>query len=304
MVEKIKKSPYSCEYYTENEKKVMALENAVETDRLQPINFIGKRYYTKEYIDQANRELSKKLSTERGSGDNEGRLAEWEFTYALGHGETLPGCRASLASEYDDHINGIDVVCKLKSEDSDKPHVFGIDICTATLPDAVNKKFTRGDHSRGDIPIGCSFIKFYEDGGFVACMKGIPRFIVGASPLFIGHQKYLNNFHLEEDGSVSHTPDPDLQFNILSSLFVQSSTLVKKLQESSTGDEIIHKRATKTCRAVQLTSGRALYRLIGIKQGEDFYKRLNEELIKAQQLKVNGYRDVCYANILKESLKH
>ena len=54
MVEKIKKSPYSCEYYTENEKKVMALENAVETDRLQPINFIGKRYYTKEYIDQAN----------------------------------------------------------------------------------------------------------------------------------------------------------------------------------------------------------------------------------------------------------
>lgn len=178
MVEKIKKSPYSCEYYTENEKKVMALENAVEADRLQPINFIGKRYYTKEYIDKANRELSKKLSTERGSGDNEGRLAEWEFTYALGHGETLPGCRASLASEYDDHINGIDVVCKLKSEDSDKPHVFGIDICTTTLPDAVNKKFTRGDHSRGDIPIGCSFIKFYEDDGFVACMKGIPRFIM------------------------------------------------------------------------------------------------------------------------------
>jgi len=99
MVEKIKKSPYSCESYTENEKKVMALENAVETDRLQPINFIGKRYYTKEYIDQANRELSKKLSTERDSSDNEGRLAEWEFTYALGHGETLPGCRASLASE-------------------------------------------------------------------------------------------------------------------------------------------------------------------------------------------------------------
>ena len=116
MVEKIKKSPYSCESYTENEKKVMALENAVETDRLQPINFIGKRYYTKEYIDQSNRELSKKLSTERDSSDNEGRLAEWEFTYALGHGETLPGCRASLASEYDDHINGIDVVCKLKAK--------------------------------------------------------------------------------------------------------------------------------------------------------------------------------------------
>lgn len=76
------------------------------------------------------------------------------------------------------------------------------------------------------------------------------------------------------------------------------------MQENSTGDKIIQKRATKTCRAVQLAAGRALYRLIGIKQGEDFYKRLNEELIKAQQLKVNGYRDVCYANILKESLKH
>lgn len=303
MEEKLKNISYGEEYPNENERKMKALEEAVEADRIQPIDFIGKRYYTREYIDKANRELSEKLSAERDPGDNEGRLAEWGFTYVLGHGETLPGCRASLASKYDDHMNGIDVVCKLKAENSDKPHVFGVDICTATLPDAVSKKFTRGDRPRGDVPVGCSFIKFYEDNGFVACMKGVPRFVVGASPLFIGHQKYLANFHLEDDGSVSHTPDPDLQFNVLSSLFIQSSTLERRLQKKGTGDEFTRERAMETCNAVRLASGRALYRLMGVKQGEDFYKRFSEELTKARELKVNGYRDACYANVVNESLK-
>lgn len=303
MAEKLRNTSYGEEYLSENEKKVRALEETVEADRIQPIDFIGKRYYTREYIDKANKELSEKLSTERGPGDDDGRLAEWEFTYVLGHEETLPGCRASLASEYDDHINGIDVVCKLKSGSSDKPHVFGIDICTATLRDAVNRKFARGDRPRGDVPIGCSFIKFYENNGFVACIKGVPRFVVGSSPLFIGHQKYLDNFHLENDGSVSHNPDPNLQFNILSSLFIQSSNLERKLQKKGTGDEFTRERAIGTCKAVRIASGRALYRLMGIKQSEDFYKRLNEELIKARELKVNGYRDICYAGIISESLK-
>ncbi len=275
----------------------------MEADRIRPINFIGKRYYTREYVDEANRELSEKLSTERGSGDDDGKLGEWEFAYVLGHGETLPGCRASLASEYDDHINGIDVVCKLKSEDSDKPHVFGIDICTATLLDAVSRKFARGDYPRKDIPVGCSSIKFYEDNGFVAHMKGVPRFVVGSSPLFIDHQKYLDNFHLEEDGSVSHTPDPDLQFNVLSSLFIQSQNLERRLQEKGTGDEFIRKRAIGTCKAVRIASGRALYRLMGVKQGEDFYKRLNEVLAKARAYRVNNVVDKCYNKVISESLK-
>lgn len=303
MTEKLKNISYGEEYFNENERKKRALEDAVEADRIRPIDFIGKRYYTREYIDKANRELSEKLLTERDPGEDEGKLAEWEFVYALGHGETLPGLRASLVSEYDDHMNGIDVVCKLKSENNDKPHVFGIDICTATLPDAVSRKFARGDHPRGDVPVGCSFIKFYEDNGFVACMKGVPRFIMGASPLFVGHQKYLDNFHLEDDGSVSHTPDPDLQFNILSSLFMQSSNLERKLQEKGTGDEFTRERAIGTCKAVRLASGRALYQLMGVKQSEDFYERLNEELIKARELRVNGYVDVCYASVVNESLK-
>ena len=303
MAEKLKNISYGEEYLNENEKKMRALEDAVEADRIQPIDFIGKRYYTREYIDKANRELSEKLSTECGSGDEESKLAEWEFAYALSHGETLPGCRASLASEYDDHVNGIDVVCKLKNEKEGKPYVFGVDIVTATLPDAVSRKFIRGDRPRKEVPIGCSYVKFYEDNGFVACMKGVPRFVVGASPLFIGHQKYLDNFHLEEDGSVSHTPDPDLQFNILSSLFIQSRNLEKRLQEKGTGDEFIRKRAIGTCKAIRIASGRSLYKLMGVKQGEDFYKRLNEELVRARGLKVNGYRDACYASVVNESLK-
>lgn len=303
MTERIKNPSYGERNPNENDRKKYALEAVVEAKRIRSIDFLGKRYYTKGYINKANKELSEKLSTERDSDDDGGRLAEWEFTYALGYEDTLPGCRASLASAYDDHINGVDVVCKLKSEDSDKPHVFGIDICTATLPDAVSEKFARGDRPRGDVPAGCSFIKFYEDNGYVACLKGVPRFVLGASPLFIGHQKYLNNFHLEEDGSVSHAPDPDLQFNILSSLFIQSSNLKRKLQNEHTGSEFARERAIETSGAVLLASGRALYKLMGIKQSEDFYKRLNEELIKARGLRVNGARDACYASVISESLK-
>ncbi len=305
MTEKINNPPHGNEYYTENEKKIIAIEKAVEADRPRLIDFIGKRYYNKEYIDKANKELSDKLRFERDSSDEAGKLAEWEFTYALGHGETLPGCRASLASEYDDHLNGIDIICKLSDDTSKPPHVFGIDICTATLPDAVSKKFARGDHTRGDIPPGCSFIKFYKDNSFVACMKGVPRFILGASPLFIGHQKYLDNFHLDEEGSIYHTPDPDLQFNILSSLFIQSNSLADRLRNETSGkDETIRNRAIQTCDAVQLASRRALHRLIGIKEGENFIDSFNTALLKAQKLKVNGCIDSCYYNILDQSLKH
>lgn len=136
-------------------------------------------------------------------------------------------------------------------------------------------------------------------------MKGVPRFILGASPLFVGHQKYLDNFHLDEEGSVYHTPDPDLQFNILSSLFIQSNSLANRLRnETSSKDEIIHNRAIQTCDAVQLASRRALYRLIGIKEGENFISNFNIALNKFHKIKVNGYTDECYYNILNQSLKH
>ena len=96
MVEKLKNTLLGEECFSEREKKIRVLEEVVENDRIQPINFIGKRYFTKDYIDKANRELSSKLLTERGIGDEDSRLAEWEFTYALNHEEVLPNCRTTL----------------------------------------------------------------------------------------------------------------------------------------------------------------------------------------------------------------
>lgn len=282
------------------EKKLKALEDAVEDDRLKPIDFIGKRYYTLEYIQKANEELSDKLKTENSEYDESAHLAEWEFTYVLNHEEALPGCRARLASEYDDHKNAIDIVCNLKDENGNS-QVFGVDVATATSEHAVKEKFARGDHPRGQVPAGCSFIKFYEDGDYVACMKGVPRFIVGASPLFNGQQKYFDNFNLEEDGTVSHSPDPDLRFNILSSLFVQSTTLIKELSNNPSGEEQTCERAISTCRAVRIAAKRGLVRLLGAKDEKDFQKKLQEKIEEAKHIEVNGHPDYCYTHIINES---
>ena len=284
------------------EKKLKALENAVEDDRLKPIDFIGKRYYTSEYIQKANEELSDKLKTEDSEYDESAHLAEWEFTYVLNHEEALPGCRARLASDYDDHLNAIDIVCDLKDKDGNK-QVFGVDVATATSGRAIGEKFARGDHPRGQVPAGCSFIKFYEDGDYVACMKGVPRFIVGASPLFNGQQKYFGNFNLEEDGTVSHSPDPDLRFNILSSLFVQSTTLIKELSNNPSGEEQTCERAISTCKAVRIAAERGLARLLGAKNKKDFYEKLPEKIEEAKHMEVNGHPDYCYVNIINESCK-
>lgn len=303
MSEILEPNPPAEEQLSDREKKVIALEEAVEADRFHPIDFLGKRYYTQEFIDKTNRELSEKLALEHGEGDEESKLAEWEFTYVLGHEETLPGCRARLASDYDDHINGIDIVCRLKNPNNRRPHVFGIDICTATDPSKVAEKFARGDYPRHDIPAGCSFIKFFEDDGFVGCMKGVPRFVIGASPLFVGHQKYLDKFHLETDGTVSHAPDPYLRFNVLSSLYLQSSILKRKLETQGTGDELVRKHAIGTCDAVSLSSERALSKLIKFKHGEDFYKGFSRVLNVFRSNKVNGYTDECYDSIIRETMK-
>ena len=283
--------------YTE---KLRALEAAVEADRFRPIDFIGKRYYTKEYIDKANKELSEKLATESKDYDESAQLAEWEFTYVLSHEDSLPGCRARLASEYDDHLNGVDIVCDLERDDG-KKYVFGIDISTATSRSAIDAKFARGDRARGQVPAGCSFVKFYDDGERVACLKGVPRFVLGVSPLFCGQQEYFDKFHLQDDGTVSHKPDPDLSFNILSSLFIQSTTLAKELSKNPSGEEHTCDRAIDTCKAVRLAAKKGLVRLMGARNELDFHQKLNKKLMEAMKAQVNGYTDECYRGIIAES---
>ena len=71
------------------------------------------------------------LQKQTGESEESAQLAEWEFVYALNHQETLPGCRARLASKYDDHRNGIDIICTLADEQG-IDYIFGIDVTTST----------------------------------------------------------------------------------------------------------------------------------------------------------------------------
>ena len=104
---------------------------------------------------------------------------------------------------------------------------------------------------------------------------------------------------------VQFTIPPTLTCSSISSLFIQSNSLANRLRNETSGkDETIRNRAIQTCDAVQLASRRALYRLIGIKEGENFIDSFNTALLKAQKLKVNGCIDSCYYNILDQSLKH
>lgn len=298
----MEKDPYSSNpEESEYDKKRRVLEKAVEDDRPKMIDFIGKRYYTQEYIDEANNRLAMKLAGEGDDADEDAKLAEWVFTYALGHEETLPGCRAMLASEYDDHLNDTDIVCTLTDE-KDR-HVFGIDISTATSSRAVLDKFKKGDHPTGAAPSGCKYIKFYKDNDYVACLNGVPRFILGASPLFIGHQKYLDNFQVTDEGLVSHAPDKDLKSNILMSLFLQSSAIKRNLMENPDGNEKTRERAINTCSAVREASREELKRLLGTEDKTEFAKKFNEELARIRSLRVNNYVDACFTTVINESVR-
>ena len=63
------------------------------------------------------------------------------------------------------------------------------------------------------------------------------------------------------------------------------------------------KRAIETCDAVRVKSRSALRNLMGVKQGESFLNRFNEEIKNAESLRVNNYTDACYRNIINESLR-
>jgi len=309
-MEKIKPIPsnWNNQEATDYDRKVQTLSSAVEASRIKEIDFLGKRYYTAEYLEKANQELAEILQKQTGESEESAQLAEWEFVYALNHQETLPGCRARLASKYDDHRNGIDIICTLADEQG-IDYIFGIDVTTSTLKDNIEKKFAQGDYPRakGQVPAGCSFIKFYQDGNRHACIKGVPRFILGTSPLFNGHQKYLDKFHIQADGSVSHEPDPDLRFNILSSLLIQSHTLEHNLIKNPTGDDAVRERAIKTCSIVRSAAFDGLAELMQIPEGSNFSKlfdkKFNQNLRRAKALKVNGHPDYSYNYLINEAMK-
>ena len=70
-MEKIKPIPsnWNNQEATDYDRKVQTLSSAVEASRIKEIDFLGKRYYTAEYLEKANQELAEILQKQTGESE-------------------------------------------------------------------------------------------------------------------------------------------------------------------------------------------------------------------------------------------
>ena len=326
----------------------------IESDRPDEEDFLGTRpYYTREYIDDARKVVGNKEFDDGGISPELSNVTEYVVTYLLGFEHILPGCQARVASHIDDQLNGVDVICQIPYPKDERYYpdgsakkgslVFGLDVTMGIDEDYIVEKIRRGDRrddsadeapetkaddskkkqggGNRNCPNGCTYIKFFQDmsnRGYHECLKGVPRFVVGTRAMFLT-QKYLSDFKIDPvEECLVHEPNSELNFKILSSLYMQSANFSTRLKKEADEDNLItdpekrksaisiRERAIKTCTEVRRRCVSALANLMNVKTGDEFMKKLNETVRRLQfeQIKEDDptTTDLTYTYIVKEAV--
>ena len=125
-----------------------------------------------------------------------------------------------LASEYDDKIQGTDVVFELK-DNLGRASTYSIDVATGTNPQNIKGKF---DHSvqngNPTLPYEADIHYCTSKTGTRYIAKGAPHFIVGVQPSLL--EKAIDKFNFTADGiPEGREPDPATDFKLLSEMYEQ-----------------------------------------------------------------------------------
>lgn len=79
------------------------------------------------------------------------------------------------SSEYDDIINGIDLIAEFNTEDFTKHLALGVDVTFGTL--SIGKKFERIKKEIDSDKL--ALVKYFESHGFKGALKHVPRVVIG-----------------------------------------------------------------------------------------------------------------------------
>lgn len=167
-----RRSPGEHPVVVEMHQKAVAL---LEADALNPLDF--KDHYGNEAIQQ---DLNYVAHVKESFADDENkRAAEVLEAILYEHTELSdwlgPNAKTIRPSEYDDIVNGIDLIVEFESEDAAQHLALGVDITFGSM--SMAKKFDRiHKEIEGD---DLARVKYFESHGFKGELKQLPRIVIG-----------------------------------------------------------------------------------------------------------------------------
>ena len=290
-------------YETERDKKFSALVEAFESNRTSVNRFFRARGFDgnevkqdadfvedKEYEMLENAGMVSSLDTDK---------ALEAILFYMGSSDQIFNRESYTepGSDYDDFVNGVDIIFGFPNEGSKYDTVFSIDACSATLPEPIAKKFKNIEkHSRDNTP-GCNRIKYFEHGGKFTHLNCTPNYVVGTMPSHVSSA--VDAFELKDGIIQPCAIDEDLRKKILIEILLQSQTgalacnLVEEPDNFTERAKTSHKRIHAACTD-------ALYQIFGIDKEAD---KANEEFDKAilESFKTLASDDLTFKYICNEA---
>ena len=283
---------------TEQEWKAGVLRNAMLRNQPDFEDFRGKPGFSRGMLESDERELNAKMArieqddVDKARGDRYAGDAEPVITYAL-NGETFLQTRdnfAYLASEFDDKMNGVDVVFGVEKKDHSGDMVFAVDVATGTGARSVREKFRR--HAEND---WMTEVRYCVHDGNRWSEQNAPHFVLGMMPANI--DRALDKIQITDE-TIAREADPKTDFMLTSELYEQIEMELADV-DGKYNDEIELDQVAKLKDLRGAVKAR-LYKICQVK-GETKDERAKDFKLKYPRAIREVQGDLVYRNIVTEA---
>ena len=279
------------------EEKTSILYDAMLINQPKLDDYIGEPGFLQGMIKQDKEKLKAKTAKmvsprdNESSGDYYARGAEPIITFVLNREDYLQtrDSFAFLASEYDDKMNGTDVVFGVEKKNHSGYMIFAIDVATGTNPSSIQKKFD--ESIKHD---WMSEIKYCEHDGKKWSDTDAPHFVVGMMPSTM--DRALEKIRVG-NGTIIREPDPTTDFLLASEIFEQIKMQIIDIEEHYS-DETALAQVAKL-KDLQLAIKAKLYKICGVR-GETKEERAEDFAVKYSKNVKRMRGDLVYRNIMDE----
>lgn len=289
-----------------SESKLQILAEAMREMQPKIADFRGKSGFSDGMLQRCEDELEAKLERVKnndkqqlpsiGANDKYTWGAEAIVAYAFNDRQMFPtrDSFAFLASEYDDKINGTDIVVGLQMKDSSHYIAYSVDVATGTNRESIHEKFSRSARWHGKTAPWNSFIKFCAFDGQYWSESETPHFTLGLMPSRVDDA--LEKIKINDDGLIAgRDSDPMTDFKLLSEMREQLTMHEKSLHAQG----LLDNQMGEVLRSISGAVNNRLYKILGV-QGKDKIARAEDFKEKYTKMVKYCREDLVYRNILDE----
>lgn len=270
-------------------------------------DFRGQPRFSNNLIETSKQKLSAKIEEIKNRNKNRqnssnddiyARMAEPIIAYIFSGKERSAfedkESFAFLASDYDDLLNGTDIVLSVQNKEGKNDITCSIDVTTATNAQKIAEKFQRSSLRRGSTPPYCSYVKFCEFDGRYWTAEAAPHFTLGLMPSRV--ENALDNIEFNDGIIAGRKKDEATDFKLFSEMYEQilmQETKVQKEYGKSVTTEPFYENLEVLRGAVRTK----LEKICKVEGADEETRQKNFE-IKYGSMKRKHREDLVYKNIV------